>query len=158
MPRRPLILLLGAVSIIQGCSNPTATAQSIHLIIPDSFRGKIEIRRDQTNGQDIPIQNGIATIQIPQSGRLALKSLDLFHATHQEQFTTASGQNLTSRNNSAADHSVQVFDLGYGFDATKVKSRVDVNSFMTVRYFVGTPKEFARAKSEEPKPQLAPGY
>ena len=128
MQRTLAVILLG-LCICTGCSDSGAP---LLFVLPDGFKGAIEIVKDPKNGLAVREDAGRFTYVIPSDGRLRVKSLTPFSRWHKESAAFQSGGVLqTGTDENVPEDNIALRSLG-----TLVS-----NDVTTVRYCVGTKKD-----------------
>ena len=117
----PGFIVLLIISII-GCSH---NAPTIAFVFPDGFTGMALVAEDETNGVDLPFENGQYNIEIPKNGKIAVKTLKPFTEWHKVIVQYESGKSIPYET-ATGDADVELYGLpfvpekgGYFFLGTK---------------------------------------
>src|SRR5437870_6402562 len=87
------------------CATSCGRAPTILFKFPSGFNGLVLISEDRTSGVDIQVTNGVYTVEIPQGGKLRVKTLKPFSRWHKEVARYEDGNPIpdtTSTNNTGA--------------------------------------------------------
>src|SRR6185295_17716779 len=117
-----------ALWICAGCG--VGSGAPLHFVLPDGFKGAIQIVGDPNQGLAVREEAGRFTYVIPPDGKLRVQSLEPFTQWHKESAAFQSGGVLQTDDNGPED-SVAWRGLG----------ALDSNGVTTIRYCVGTKKD-----------------
>jgi len=118
-----LLMILFIMGVV-GCKHESPT---IVFIFPDGFNGLMLIAKDENNGQDFPIVNGEYRIEVPQNGKMAVKSFKPIVQWHKVVARYKSGKNIPYEITTGSND-IELYALP--FDPDK-----------GCYYFVGTPTD-----------------
>jgi hypothetical protein len=124
--------------ILAGCGDGSGTP--VHFVVPDGFRGRIDIVRDTKHGSQIELQDGRYTIVVPASGTLRVRSFRSLQRWHTTTAAYASGMTLPVTGTAGTNTDIGFFELG----SSAASSSNGARSPESVVCFVGTLSE-ARA-------------
>jgi hypothetical protein len=119
--------LLFALFLVVGCREK-AGSPTVRFVIPEGFKGVVEISRDPT-GVDLVLENNKVSVVVPSDGRLSVKSVKLIEDAHALAAVYASGRALSLELGPSGTAGV----VALHFPAKRSASKPD-----TFLYFVGT--------------------
>lgn len=134
---RPSHCILTLVALIfAGCGD--GGGLPVHFVVPDGFRGRIDIVLDTKHGSRMEAQDGRYTFIIPASGTFRVQSLQPLEKWHSTTAAYVSGTTLPVVAETGGTNSTIGF-FQFGSSATSRSDNSD--STHTVVCFVGTAAE-----------------
>ena len=130
--RAPHCIIMLIALALAGCGD--GSRPSVHFIVPDGFRGRIDIVLDTKYGSQIKTQDGRNTYVIPASGTLRVHSFRSLQRWHTTTAAYASGMTLPVIGTAGTNNTVAFFELG----ASATSGSNGADSTESVVCFVGT--------------------
>jgi hypothetical protein len=69
----PFILILAAILLVAAVGRLDRQGHPIVFVIPEKYQGPITLIIDNQRGEEVPLEGGTYTYQIPESGKLLIK-------------------------------------------------------------------------------------
>src|SRR5258708_702940 len=85
-------IILAAATSIAGCNHDTHT---VVFTLPDGYNGLVLLSEDKTGGVELPFSNGTYHVEVPRTGKLALRSMKPFVRWHKEIARYQSGKHIS---------------------------------------------------------------
>jgi len=125
-----IITALFGLCAFVGCGERSGIP--LRFILPNDYRGLVQIIEDSKTGLDVEEQAGHYTYTIPAGGQLRVTSLRPFQSWHKESATFQNGAALLTGTDDSVPESVVAF---------RELPETISNGVTIVCYFVGTQKE-----------------
>jgi hypothetical protein len=134
----PHCIIAFVALIFAGCGD--GSGPPVHFVVPDGFRGRIDMVLDTKHGSRIVTQDGRYTFVIPASGTLRVQSLRSLQRWHTATAAYASGHVLPVVGTAGTNSMIGFFEIG----SSATSGNNGAGSTESVVCFVGTASE-ARA-------------
>ena len=133
--RAPHCIIALIALIFAGCGD--GSGPPVHFVVPDGFRGRIDIVLDTKHGSRIETQDGRYTLVIPASGTLRVQSFRSLQRWHTTTAAYASGRALPVIGTAGTNSTIAFFELG----SSATSGNKGAGSTESVVCFVGTASE-----------------
>jgi hypothetical protein len=137
IPPKPSALAIASLAaflfsfLFVGCRQNPDSTPTVHFVVPDQFKGTIEISQD-LNGIALSSKSNIYTVTIPADGKLRVKSLKPLNNSHMMAASYASGNPLPLEVGPSGSPGIVALHYPARMSASKPDSQL---------YLVGTSEE-----------------
>jgi hypothetical protein len=147
-------LMVNVLLVFQGCKkdsdfrsaekafgiNPSTP---VHFVVPNGFRGEIQITQDKTNGIVPIVKTNLIEIDIPTNGCVVLKNSEFLFTEYSESASYADGTPIPDPDMTSSGQEFPRDAVGFYTGGTEMAAS---HPKETVTWFVGTKEEMEKLK------------